>query len=680
MIEKLPVIRESLLFLGFVGRRFEPHLARLKRDLRAARMSRTYHNYYARTLLYTVTTFLLVETLLVGISVAFIQITGFTRTEQLLFVSALVLPALLLSYLVYQLRLYLPRYRATERARHAAMSLPNVANFLLALSRAGVSSGKSLQLLSEESRALGTAADEFRYAWRDMRYFRADVVSALRYVASSTRLNALTDFIEGYIRTLTGRGNVEMYLEGQMEEFFDEAKQEQEEFLNTLGVLAEVYVALFVAFPIFAIIILIVMGFTGASGVLNLVRAVVYAVLPLSAVGFLIFLDVIMHSPLAAGGKHIHLDTTDVYDQSLHDVPVTPTLADANEAEERQQLTQHARRQRLAEATRVPLQVLRQNPTYALGLGAVLGFLYFILRTGVGILIPAGGFLPVVSRLQQRITAYLSQGLAGPPSLPTLTFQPWDILAALDNIIVESVIIALLVYTVFYEQRARYLRQIEDQLPDFLKELHHQHRIGMSLNEGLRTIREKGFGRMNTELDRINRDLRLNSKATDALKRSANRVRSPVYTRIVILLSAASQAADRLGPVVDSMSERAELSQRLAQERRTEMSLYVVIIYIAFLVFVGILVILQETFFPQIPTESLSASREFGFGLGGGFDPEPYTLLFYHMSVIQGLLSGFVGGKMSEGDVSSGAKHALVMVTIAYIVFTLVLPVIDIQL
>jgi len=47
--------------------------------------------------------------------------------------------------------------------------------------------------------------------------------------------------------------------------------------------------------------------------------------------------------------------------------------------------------------------------------------------------------------------------------------------------------------------------------------------------------------------------------------------------------------------------------------------------------------------------------------------------VFFHTALVQGLFSGLVAGKMGEGSVRDGAKHATVLVTIAYVVF-LVLP------
>ena len=45
--------------------------------------------------------------------------------------------------------------------------------------------------------------------------------------------------------------------------------------------------------------------------------------------------------------------------------------------------------------------------------------------------------------------------------------------------------------------------------------------------------------------------------------------------------------------------------------------------------------------------------------------------VFLMLSLIQGLFAGLVLGKLSEGDMSSGMKHSLIMMTIGFFVISL---------
>lgn len=648
MIERVPSIRVLFLFFNFLSRSIADQLRPLRADLIGARLPTTFHGYLARTMLYAVAAFVLV---LGGTVAAGLTLLGPERIEspQPLLLMGLVLPGLISSYVVYRIRLYLPRYIAEERAREIEVSMPNVTNFLLALSRAGVSPAKTLELIAENADILGPAGNEFKYAYLDMEYFGADVISALDNLTATTPSTDFAEFIEGYVRALTGRGEPTRYLDNEMRELFDEARINQEEFLASLGVLAEVYVAVFVAFPIFALITLVVMGFLGAGEVLTGIRAVVYLVIPLTAIGFLILLDVYMTNPLAQAGAYRYLETSNPYDETLYKIPLRVPDPTVDEESLIQTLDRYELRRSLEDFLRAPLGRLREQPIYALYLGLIVGVSYAFLRIGGAVLVPDAPFAVSI-----------------PADAATM-----DIVRAFDDPLVEALIFTMIIYSVFFELRARYLSGVERTLPDFLGELADRHQIGMALSESLEQLGARDMGALEVEIGRMRRDLQLRSMAGNVLRRFANRVRSGIVTRVVVLLVAAEETADRMTPVIDALAERAEITRQLQRERRVEMSLYVIIIYLAFLIFLVILSVLTNVLLPEVPSEGVSVGQ---IGGSQGFDQLEYETVFFHMSVIQGFFSGLVGGKMGQGTVSAGVKHALIMVILAYLLFTVVLP------
>jgi flagellar protein FlaJ len=106
----------------------------------------------------------------------------------------------------------------------------------------------------------------------------------------------------------------------------------------------------------------------------------------------------------------------------------------------------------------------------------------------------------------------------------------------------------------------------------------------------------------------------------------------------------------------------------------------VVIIFISFVVFIYCVYTLTSSFIPVMAT---AASASTG---GGGstaakqgatfiksFNPDDYVRLFFHAALIQGLCAGMLAGQMGEGNWMSGLKYALIMVGIAYLLFTLLI-------
>lgn len=648
MIERVPSVRVLFLFFNFLSRSVADQLRPLREDLIGARLATTFHGYLARTMLYAVAAFVLVLAGSVGAGLVLLGPEPFGDAQPLL-LAGVVLPGLVGSYLVYRIRLYLPSYIAEERARAIDVSMPNVTNFLLALSRAGVSPAKTLELIADNADILGEAGNEFKYAYLDMEYFGADVVSALKNLSGSTPSTDFSEFIDGYLRALTGRGEPTRYLDNEMRELFDDAKLNQEDFLASLGVLAEVYVAVFVAFPIFALITLVVMGFLGAGEVLTGIRAVVYLVIPLTAVGFLILLDVYMTNPLAGAGAYRHLETVNRYDESLYKIPVRAADPGVDEDALIQTIDRYELRRHLEQFLRAPLSRLREQPRYALYLGLVIGVSYATVRIGGAFVFPD---FPLAVTIPDDATTM-------------------DVVRVLDDPVLEASIIGMMIYTVFFELRARYLSEVERTLPDFLGELADRHQIGMALSASLEQLGSRDMGALEVEMGRMRRDLRLRSTAGDVLRRFANRVRSGIVTRVVVLLVAAEETADRMTPVIDALAERAEITRQLQRERRVEMSLYVIIIYLAFLIFLVILSVLTNVLLPEVPSEGVSVGQ---IGGSEGFDQLEYETVFFHMSVLQGFFSGLVGGKMGQGTVSAGVKHALIMVILAYVLFTIILP------
>jgi flagellar protein FlaJ len=54
-----------------------------------------------------------------------------------------------------------------------------------------------------------------------------------------------------------------------------------------------------------------------------------------------------------------------------------------------------------------------------------------------------------------------------------------------------------------------------------------------------------------------------------------------------------------------------------------------------------------------------------------GVDVELLKMLFFHCGVIQGICSGLVAGKLGEGNVIAGLKHAILLASAAFGLFAL---------
>jgi flagellar protein FlaJ len=71
--------------------------------------------------------------------------------------------------------------------------------------------------------------------------------------------------------------------------------------------------------------------------------------------------------------------------------------------------------------------------------------------------------------------------------------------------------------------------------------------------------------------------------------------------------------------------------------------------------------------------ESTGSAGQIGLGgvLGelGSVNEAAYTLVFFHTTAMQAVFSGLIAGQMSSGSIKDGAKHAAILLSIAYLVF-----------
>ena len=112
-------------------------------------------------------------------------------------------------------------------------------------------------------------------------------------------------------------------------------------------------------------------------------------------------------------------------------------------------------------------------------------------------------------------------------------------------------------------------------------------------------------------------------------------------------------------------------AKSMEEDRSQSIKMYVMILYIAFFVFLYVSWSLVTGFFPQLPEAQPGDVAEIaGEGISfSGFDKALYIRLFFHAAILEAFFSGLVAGQLGEGNAKLGLKHGLVMMAIAYVVF-----------
>ncbi|WP_255149645.1 type II secretion system F family protein [Halorarius halobius] len=629
---------------------------RRERSLRGAGIGTPYRVYAAKTNLFTLVGALSGAVLGIYVGAAVISVVETTEAGTSLvetaagvvpdwaasaepgYFTVLVLASalfgLLTAALMYAIRWQVPSIRANTRQRQIEAGMPRTIAFVYALSRGGMAFPDVMRTLDRNRGVFGTAADEMGVGVRNIDLFGDDLVTAVRDLAQRTPSDQFQKFTENLSSVLQSGQDLSTFLRDEYERYSEAAEDQQRRILDLLATTAEVYVTVVVAGMLFLLTILLIIGLT-SGGMLLVLQILTYAVLPATNVLFIAYLTEITQ-PLRASKDTLEEETPGAGDRPGDGVE--PVRADGagvlseRSLRNRDRLHAYRRLKGLLSTLSNPFEALISEPTL---------LLYATVPLAVG-------FVAV------RVQAMLSAGAFS--------------VGAFDDVLVQATLFVLGTFAVVYEIQRRRLERLEDAVPDLLERLASLNEAGVAVVSSFDRVRESDVGALDEEVERIWRDIQWGATVTDALERFESRVRTPSVTRTVTLITNALRASNEIGPVLRIAAEQARNDRRLKEQRNQEMFTYVLVIYVAFLVFLVVIAAINFILIPALPTG--------GSGLGASVpgsitvseaEIRAYRLAFFHAGLVQAMLSGLVGGQMSGGSIKDGAKHASILLGVAYL-------------
>ena len=555
---------------------------------------------------YFITTYLTMEFQVgkIGIYNVFnIQVPSFLITDpgilsiQIFTVLAIFLLGIYFGYLFF---LKLPGYEKRNRAIKINMTLHNAVAYMYAMRRGGAQLMMIFRSLSDRADIYGEVALEFRQIVRDADFFGHDVVTAIHHLAQTTPSEKLKDFLQDLLSVIESGGDMAEFLSQRVRLYQEEARFEQKQFLNILSLVAESYVTLFVAGPLFLIIIMVVMGMMGGSAVLQL-TLVTYAIIP---VGSVIFIFLIYHLSDKTEKTERYIRTK--WLQTYADIRIYQKKDEESLLE---QLKKYDRIRDFVFFIRHPLETFINNVNLTLYVTVPIAILYSVIT-----------FLQVPPYTNNEL--YIS---------------------VIDDHIAIALLVVLIPYAVFYGIWAKKVLGIQELIPDFLERMAGINQSGLTIAQGIAIMVNTNLGLIGYEIRKIKKDMDWGANFTEALVRFEERVSTPSIARTVTLITKASEMSGQIGEVLSIAAADAKMTEMLKKERHAEMFIYTVIVYLAFFVFLFVVAVLTMQFLPvleNISTQGISAT---GILSGiGAISIATFGRLLYHACLIQAFFSGLI--------------------------------------
>jgi flagellar protein FlaJ len=165
-----------------------------------------------------------------------------------------------LGILTYLPFLYWPRMKAADRKILIEAGLTSTASYLSAMSSSGVPPNRLFYSLAGEESVAPEISKESKRITRDIEIFGYDILKAIRYASERSPSERFSKFLDGMLATITSGGDLTFYLSAETKALMKLKEEETKEFIEQLGVLAEIFMILGVVAPLFFVVILAILA------------------------------------------------------------------------------------------------------------------------------------------------------------------------------------------------------------------------------------------------------------------------------------------------------------------------------------------------------------------------------------------------------------------------------------
>lgn len=245
-----------------------------------------------------------------------------------------------------------------------------------------------------------------------------------------------------------------------------------------------------------------------------------------------------------------------------------------------------------------------------------------------------------------------------------------DFFFTLFNIVAVGVV--TIPIALVYYNKYKLIRTFEDKYPNFLRSVVEGLKGGMSLPIAISYASQNNYGILTPAIKRLVAQMSWGVNFENSLSNFAASLDSPIITRSVSTIIECHRSGGNIAEVLSSVSNSMVEIEKIRRERSMMISSQMMTGYIIYIVFILVMIGIREFMLCGFSQPAATAAGETIFkGIKTEGVSEKYGAMFTHLAIIQGLFAGLVIGKLSEGRLSAGAKHSIIMALVGYGALTL---------
>ncbi|MFY9750514.1 MAG: type II secretion system F family protein [Methanoregula sp.] len=240
----------------------------------------------------------------------------------------------------------------------------------------------------------------------------------------------------------------------------------------------------------------------------------------------------------------------------------------------------------------------------------------------------------------------------------------------IDDFAILAILISIIPVSVLDFREQTRVKNLENALPNFFRDLAGMNDSGMTLPNAVHLVAGAEYGTLTPHIRKLDNEMSWGVGFVEGMYRFGKGLGTPLANRSVDLIAKASKAGGDISEVLRAAANDTFEVVNLAQERRNNMFIYVIIVIVSWAVFMFVIAVLVSSFLSTMATAGTAAQMTAASSkFMGRIDLPAYKRLFTHAAMIQGFFSGLCAGQMGEGRVVAGLKYSAIMLIISWVVF-----------
>src|SRR5438132_1684263 len=190
----------------------------------------------------------------------------------------------------------LPSMKVGSRRQRLDTYLPFTSSYMTVLASAGVTPERMLRSTAEKDPKF-MLSDEIANVVGRIDLLGYDVLNAINAEVDRSPSTNYQDLLRGFGGVIRTGGDMKKFFQGITDHLFQKRSLQVQAFLDSLGIIAETYVLMLIAFPLMLVVMLSIMASIGGSlggiDVFSFMYLMAFILIPICGVMFLFILDTI---------------------------------------------------------------------------------------------------------------------------------------------------------------------------------------------------------------------------------------------------------------------------------------------------------------------------------------------------------------------------------------------------